>query len=112
MDEKRTENHCFIKWWRKDEGVVDIELLDTFFDTAKAGDRFDGFELLDMEDMWVIVKRQCLGWVERTVQNDDEVLIWERVDSTGGKRRINCQFAPEFLIKVFEVETGGHFDEE
>ncbi len=112
LEDQRREGQYFIKWWRKDGGVADIELIDTFYDTAKVGDTFDGFELLDMEDMWVMVKHACADRVTRTVLNDNEVLIWERVDSAGDMRRVSSQFAPEFLMKVFVVENRGNNDEE
>jgi len=84
---------------------VDIELIDAFYDTVKAGDQFDGFELLDMEQLWEIVKRLCADRVTRSVQEGNEVITWQRLDTTGAKRSIRCSFAPEFLIQIFDVET-------
>ena len=105
MEEKRTIHHCFIRWWRENRGIIDIELLDTFLDRAKAGDEFDAFELLDMEDMLGIVMRQFPGKVKRTVTNGNDNLTWEINDSKGSTQQITRQFVPEFLINVYAVET-------
>ena len=109
LDQQRKESHRFIKWWRKENDFVDIELIDAFYDTVKAGDQFDGFELLDMEQLWEIVKRLCADRVTRSVQEGNEVITWQRLDKTGAKRSIRCSFAPEFLIQIFDVETRGNY---
>jgi hypothetical protein len=105
MEDKRTRNHCCIKWWREKEGIVNIQLIET----AKVGDQFDDFELLDIEDMWAIVTQKCLDKVMRTIFDDDEVIVWEQVDADGAKRHLSGKFVPEVLIKVFEAETTGRY---
>ena len=111
LEELRKENHQFIKWWRKENDFVDIELLDSFCETVKAGDEFEGFELLDMEQLWEIVKRLCGDRVMRTQRDGHEVINWERLDKQGAKRTISCSFAPEFLLQIFDVETRGNYIE-
>jgi len=111
LEQLREENHHFIKWWRKENDFVDIELIDTFYETAKAGDQYEGFELLDMEQLWVIVKKQCGERVMRTMKEGQEILSWERLDKQGGGRTISCSFAPEFLMQIFDVETRGNYIE-
>lgn len=111
LEQERTENHCFIKWWRKENDFVDIELLDSFYDTAQAGEQYEGFELLDMEQLWELVKKQCGERVTRTTRDGQELLTWERQDKQGGSRTISCSFAPEFLLQIFDVETRGNYIE-
>jgi len=111
LDQQRKDSHQFIKWWRKENDFVDIELLDSFCETVKAGDEFEGFELLDMEQLWEIVKRLCGGRVTRSKQDGHEIISWERLDSQGAKRNISCSFAPEFLMQIFDVETRGNYIE-
>jgi hypothetical protein len=107
LDQQRSDNHCFIKWWRNDDESVAIELLDTFLDTAKVGDRFDGFKLLDMEDLWVIVKQNWSRKIARTVQDKNEVILWEEADAEGAIRHVSGKFVPEVLIKVYAEESKG-----
>lgn len=111
LEQLRKERHYFIKWWRKENDFVDIELLDSFCESVKAGDQFEGFALLDMEQLWEIVSKLCGPRVKRTQQDGHEVLIWERLDNKGAKRNISCSFAPEFLLQIFDVETRGNYIE-
>jgi len=111
LEQLREQNHHFIKWWRKENDFVDIELIDTFYETAKAGDQYEGFELLDMEQLWVIVKKQCGERVMRTMKEGQEILNWEHLDKQGEKRTISSSFAPEFLMQIFDVETRGNYIE-
>lgn len=110
LEQQREEHHHFIKWWRKENDFVDIELIDSFYETATAGDQYEGFELLDMEQLWTIVKKLCGGRVTRAMKDGQEILSWERLDK-GGKRTISCSFAPEFLMQIFDVETRGNYIE-
>ena len=112
LNTQRSQRHHFIKWRRGNSSMADIELLDNFLDTAKAGDLFDHVELLDMEQMWRIVKESCSERVERSSCDHDEVIIWDRPDSAGNRLKVCSKFAPEFLYQVFVVETGGHIKEE
>lgn len=111
LNEQRKDDHKFVKWWRKENDFVDIELFDTFFASVKASDQFEGFELLDMNQLWEIVKRLCADRVTRAVHGTEEMITWERPDDQGAVRKISCSFAPEFLMQIFDVETKGNYIE-
>lgn len=111
LEQQRKEHHHFIKWWRKENDFVDIVLLDSFLETLKAGDQFENFDLLDMEQLWEIVSKLCGDRVKRIKQEGREIIEWERRDKQGAKRVISCSFAPEFLLQVFDVETRGNYIE-
>ena len=111
LEQLREERHYFIKWWRKENDFVDIELLESFYDAVQAGEQFEGFELLDMEQLWEIVRKLCGERVTRTKQDGNEILTWERLDDKGASRKISCSFAPEFLMQIFDVETRGNYIE-
>lgn len=111
LEQQRESQHRFIKWWRKENDFVDIELIDSFYATAKSGDQYEGFELLDIEQLWDLVKKQCGDRVMRTARDGQEMVTWERQDDQGGKRTINCSFAPEFVMQIFDVETRGNYIE-
>jgi len=111
LEELRESRHHFIKWWRKENDFVDIELLESFCDSVKAGEQFEGFELLDMEQLWEVVRRLCGERVTRSKQDDHEIIGWQRLDNKGAVRNISCTFAPEFLMQIFDVETRGNYIE-
>jgi len=111
IDRQELKNRHFIKWWRKENDFVDIELMETFRDSVSAGDEFSGFELLDMEQLWEIVKRLCPERVSRRVFDNHEMIVWDRVDKNRVKTTFRCSYAPEFLIQIFNVETRGNYIE-
>jgi hypothetical protein len=111
LDEQLDKEKQFIKWWRKENDFVDIELIETFRDRVDGNDDFSGFELLDMEQLWAIVTRLCPGRVERQRIDAAEVIVWDRVTREGVKTSFRCSFAPEFLIQIFDVETRGNYIE-
>lgn len=111
LDQQEQESHHFIKWWRKENDFVDIELIETFRDAVKAGDEFGGFELLDMEQLWNIINRFCPDRVSRRIMDNHEMVVWDRLDKKGTKSSIKCSYSPEFLIQIFDVETKGNYIE-
>lgn len=111
LKELRTDNHHFIKLWRKENDFVDIFLIDSFLEMLKGDEEFESFDLLDMGQLWEIVKRLCGDRVMRTQQEGHEVINWVRIDKQGAKRTISCSFAPEFLLQIFDIETRGNYIE-
>lgn len=109
LDHQERKNCRFIKLWRKENDFVDIELIETFRDNVKGGDEFADFELLDMEQLWDVVKRICADRISRQIINNDEMIVWERVDKHGVKTSHKCSYSPEFLIQVFDIETRGNY---
>ncbi len=107
LERQRTNRHCFIRWWRNDGEGCDIELIDAFFDRAKVGDCFDGFELLDMEDVWSMVRQRSDGRVLRSHRDSGEIVTWEQVDPDGRRYRSSSRLTPEVLIRLLVAETGG-----
>ena len=82
LDERREDRHHFIKWWRKENDFVDIELIDLFRSTVTAGDVFGGFELLDLEQLWAVVAELCPARVSRR-----DIDGHESISGTGWTRR-------------------------
>lgn len=103
MKKTRTNEHRFIKWWRCSEHISAIELLDAFLDRAKAGDNFDGFTLLDMEEMWLLLSRKLPGQLTRVIKGGYEVIVWERIDA-GRIIAVSAPFEPGSLISLFETD--------
>jgi len=111
LDRQPRGDSRFIKWWRKENDFVDIELLESFRDSVKTKDSIDGYELLDMDQIWQIVTRLCPGRVSRAIVNGHDSIIWDRVDKDGVMRTMRCSFVPEFLMQILDVETHGNYIE-
>jgi hypothetical protein len=109
LDHQELKNCRFIKLWRKENDFIDIELIDTFRDTVKAGDEFSDFELLNMEQLWDIVKKICGDRISRKGIDSNEMIVWDRVDKHGIKSSNQCSYSPEFLIQIFDIETRGNY---
>ncbi len=111
LDQQELKHRYFIKWWRKENDFVDIELIETFRDTVKGDEEFGGFQLLDMDQMWKVVTKLCPDRVRRRSFDSHEMIVWDRVERSGGMKSIRCSYAPEFLIQIFDVETRGNYIE-
>ena len=109
LDRQEQKDRQFIKLWRKENDFVDIELIDTFRDSVKAGDEFSDFELLSMEQLWEIVKKICGDRISQQVIDNNEMIVWDRVDKQGVKSSNKCSYTPEFLIQIFDIETKGNY---
>jgi len=109
LDQQGTQNSHFIKLWRKENDFIDIELIETFRDTVKGGDEFADFELLDMEQLWDVVKKICADRISRQIIDNNEMIVWDRVSRHGIKSSHKCSYSPEFLIQIFDIETRGNY---
>ncbi len=96
--------HRFIKWWRIENDFVDYQLIEDFLDSVEDGGEFGGFELLDIEQMWADLQRLVPERVTREMQNDMELVKWERP----GKENQVCPFIAKSLMTIFDCETRGN----
>lgn len=103
--ERRKEGQFFIKWWRKEEDWLDIDLIDTFIKNAKPDEEIGGYDLLNMEEMWGYVQKVGADRVARTKQKGEEVILWQKEPD----KELACPFTPESLIQIFDVESHGDF---
>jgi len=109
VEATKTPDHRFIKWWRKENDFTDLELIDTFIAGVGSSDEIGGFELLDMDQAWRLVTRLCPDRVSRRTFDRHEEIIWDRKGKDGALRSYRCDFSPEFLLKIFDVETRGNY---
>ena len=105
LAERRKEGQVFIKWWRKEEDWLDLDLIDRFIENVKPDEEIGGFDLLTMEEMWAQVQKVGSSRVERTKKRGEEVVVWQK---TAGEEMV-CPFTPESLLHIFDVETHGDF---
>jgi hypothetical protein len=105
---RRNDSHEFIKWWRREHDFMYFELLDEFLEKLTDEQEFEGFDLLDMEEMWSHLHSldpEHLARERRT--RGGEVIVWERPDREEADRIHTCPFTPKSLMAIFNAETRG-----
>lgn len=107
INNRRSEEHCFVKWWRKEEDFLDYDLIDRFIKNVGGGVEMGGVDLLTMDDMWNEVKR--IGGTRVTLRHDEngDSVEWVHKGKTGVHRNV-CAFVPETLMEIYDVETKGN----
>ena len=107
IDTRRSESHHFVKWWRKEEDFLDYDLIERFIENVAGTDEIEGAELLTMDDMWSELKR--IGGTRIKLLHDPggNKIEWLHTDTTGTRAEV-CEFTPEVLMTIFDVETKGN----
>ncbi|MBT1073341.1 hypothetical protein [Pelotalea chapellei] len=106
IEERRTKNHCFVKWWRNEEDFLDYELIDHFVENAGQGREIAGFEMLTMDEMWNELKR--MGARVRLLEHPEGSKIeWLHEGRSGVSTKV-CDYLPQSLMAIFDVETRGN----
>jgi hypothetical protein len=104
-DQKRSD-HLFIKWWRKEEDFLDFDLLDRFMVNMRDDEQIDGFDLVDMDEMWGYVQQAAGDKVQRLTKNGVDLVVWSDKDKLVTKE---VPFTAESLIDIFDAETDDNF---
>lgn len=103
----RTENHTFVKWWRKENDFLDYDLLDRFMKNRDESEEIGGVELLTMDDMWREVKRIGGSRVDLRHETKGDKIEWtHKVNNT--MRTDHCAYTPSTLLAIFDEETHGN----
>lgn len=107
LEEMRTDKHCFVKWWRKENDFLDYDLIDRFMKNANMSDEIGGFELLTLDEMWNEVKRVGGARVKLLHESKGDVVEWHHKGKTGEHTEV-CVYTPETVMQIFDVETKGN----
>ena len=107
IEERRNENHHFVKLWRKENDFVDFDLIERFRENAGSNMDLGGIDLLTMDDMWNELKRIAGERVKLIHDAAGDNVEWEYHGKTGIKSQI-CSYTPETLMTIFDVETKGN----
>lgn len=107
LKERRNEEHCFVKWWRKEEDFLDYDLIDRFVENTGGSDEIGGIDLLTMNDMWDEVKRVGGSRVKLLQSKEGDTVEWVHSGKTGLRTNV-CAFTPETLMEIYDVETRGN----
>lgn len=107
LNELRSDEHIFIKWWRKEEDFLDFDLIDRFVEGVGGSEEIGGIELLTMDDMWNEVSRVGGTRVIRLHDGNGDKVTWIHEGKAGLKSNV-CPYTPETLMEIYDVETKGN----
>lgn len=107
LNERRSSEHRFVRWWRKEADFLDYDLVDRFVENTGAGVEIGGVDLLTMDDMWNEVQR--VGGTRVTLLHGaaGDKVKWIHKGKTGVRTNV-CPYSPETLMEIFDVETKGN----
>lgn len=103
IEGKRSPEHMFIRYSRKENDFVDYELLSRFTENISDMDNVATVELLTMDDMWHQLKRLC---GDKLSQSGTSV-TWIHKGKNGVTEQ-TCPYTPESLINILDIETRGN----
>jgi hypothetical protein len=99
----RSQDKCFIKWWRRENDFSDYELIENFLADVRPEQEFADYRLLSLEEMWAELQKVGADRVRREKRTKGEVIVWE---GGGGSRE--CPFTGDSVLSIFDVETRGN----
>jgi hypothetical protein len=107
--QERRETQFFIKWWRREHDFMYFELIDDLLAQVTDDQEFEGYELMDMEQMWAHLQKIEPEHLSRERRTHGEMIVWKRSDpkQEGGEKTEVCPFTPKNLMTIFDVETRG-----
>jgi hypothetical protein len=107
LNERRTDKHRFVRWWRKEEDFLDYELIDRFIDNSSGNEEIGGIDVLTMDDMWDVVKRVGGTRVNLVHDTSGDKVEWLHKGKNGLRSDL-CAYTPETLMTIYDVETRGN----
>lgn len=103
----KEEGKEFIKWWRKENDFVDYELVDNFIRSADAFHEIENFELLDIEQMWQVLKKWKPSGLRHSKSTKGDNIEWEHVSKDGEPHTYTCPYSAHSIMSIFNAETRG-----
>ena len=107
INEQISPDHCFVKWWRKENDFLDYDLLDRFMQNAATDEEIGGLQLLTLNDMWNEVMRVGGTRVKFIHDTAGDKIEWVHKGKYGVSTHV-CAYTPETLLEIFDVETEGN----
>lgn len=101
---QRREEHCFIKTWETGHTFVDYDLIERFISKRGQEGAIEGFELLDMEQMWLCLIDLDPDKLLRVKSGGEEVIEWDWKDGNGIEKMTIYPFTPEGIMTIFDDE--------
>jgi hypothetical protein len=103
----RSDEHRFVKWWRKENDFLDYDLIDRFVDNVEHAEEIGGFDLLTLDEMWAEVKRVVGKRINLVHEVKGDRVEWTHMGKDGMRNEV-CIYSPETIMHIFDVETRGN----
>ena len=101
---QRRGEHCFIKFWEAGHTFVDFDLIERFISKRGQDSAIEGFELLDMEQMWQTLIELDPDKLIRVKSGEGEIIEWDWKESDGTEKRSVYPFTPEGIMTIIDDE--------
>jgi hypothetical protein len=103
----KLEGKEFIKWWRKENDFSDYELVDSYLKNVDKAHELENFELLDINQMWEVLKRWNPKGIRRSKSTKSDTIEWQHVTKDGRKHTYTCPYNAHSIMSIFDAETRG-----
>ncbi|MBI2355365.1 MAG: hypothetical protein HYV06_10105 [Deltaproteobacteria bacterium] len=107
LKERKTDEHRFVRWYRKENDFLDYDLLDRFENNLSSSEVIGGVDLLTMDEMWNELKRVGGDRVTLVRDKAGDTVEWVHEGKQGVHKEV-CIFCPETLLTIYDVETRGN----
>jgi hypothetical protein len=107
LNEQRSDEHQFVKWWRKENDFLDYDLIDRFITSVSSNEEIGGANLLTMDEMWDELKRIGGTRVKLVHEKSGDKVEWVHPGKEGEHKEV-CIYSPETLLSIYDVETRGN----
>jgi hypothetical protein len=101
---QRKAGDCFVKTWEAGHTFVDFDLIERFIAKSGKDAAIEGFELLDLEQMWQVLTDLDPDKLLRVKSGEGEVIEWDWKKSDGADRKCFYPFSPEGIMKIIDDE--------
>lgn len=101
---RRRQDQFFIKTWESGHSFVDIDLIERFINKQGPVGAFEGFELLDMEQIWQTLIDLDPDKLTRVKSIGGEIIEWTWTDSHGVEKKTVYPFTPDGIMKIIDDE--------
>jgi len=101
---QRREGQFFVKSWETGHSFVDLDLIDRFISKGGKDTAIEGFELLDMEQMWLTLIELDPDKLMRVKSGEGEIIEWDWKKSNGTEKKSFYPFTPEGIMTIIDDE--------
>lgn len=105
LDQNRVPTQCFIKWWQTEKSLPNYELVRDFMENVSAEEKFSGYELLTLEQMWETLEKVAPERISRETRTSGEFIIWTHHSGAGEMVVEDCAVSPESIMMIYDIET-------
>ena len=101
---QRRAKQFFIKSWETGQTFVDFDLIERFISKRSQDRAIEGFELLDMDQMWQVLIELDPDKLQRVKRGEGEVIEWLWQDQNGAEKKTVYPFTPAGIMTIIDDE--------